>query len=94
MTDIGGSVEPGFEGVADAFRTNFEEHGEVGAATAVYVGGKKKAATCSGPTRRIASSSAGSESNGTAEACGISGPQFDVFASIPPIEVPKPCVPW
>ena len=33
MTDIGGSVEPGFEGVADAFRANFEEHGEVGAAT-------------------------------------------------------------
>ena len=41
MTDIGGSVEPGFEGVAAAFRANFEEHGEVGAATAVYVGGKK-----------------------------------------------------
>ena len=41
MTDIGGSVEPGFEGVADAFRANFEEHGEVGAATAIYVGGKK-----------------------------------------------------
>ena len=39
MTEIGGSVEPGFEGVADAFRANFEEHGEVGAATAVYVGG-------------------------------------------------------
>ena len=33
MTEIGGSVEPGFEGVADAFRANFEEHGEVGAAT-------------------------------------------------------------
>ena len=41
MTDIGGSVEPGFEGVADAFRANFEEHGEVGAATSVYVGGRK-----------------------------------------------------
>jgi CubicO group peptidase (beta-lactamase class C family) len=41
MTDIGGSVEPGFEGVADAFRANFEQHGEVGAATAVYVGGHK-----------------------------------------------------
>jgi CubicO group peptidase (beta-lactamase class C family) len=41
MTDIAGSVEPGFEGVADAFRANFEEHGEVGAATAVYVGGRK-----------------------------------------------------
>jgi CubicO group peptidase (beta-lactamase class C family) len=41
MTDIGGAVEPGFEGVADAFRANFEEHGEVGAATSVYVGGRK-----------------------------------------------------
>ena len=41
MTDIGGVVEPGFEGVADAFRANFEQHGEVGAATSVYVGGKK-----------------------------------------------------
>jgi CubicO group peptidase (beta-lactamase class C family) len=41
MTEIGGSVEPGFEGVADAFRANFERHGEVGAAAAVYVGGRK-----------------------------------------------------
>lgn len=41
MTDIGGAVEPGFEGVADAFRANFEQHGDVGAATAVYVDGRK-----------------------------------------------------
>ena len=41
MTEIGGAVQPGFEGVADAFRANFEQHGEVGAATAVYVGGQK-----------------------------------------------------
>lgn len=41
MTDIGGKVEPGFEGVADAFARNFAEHGEVGAATSVYVGGRK-----------------------------------------------------
>lgn len=41
MTEIGGVVEPGFEGVAEAFRANFEQHGEVGAATAVYVGGRK-----------------------------------------------------
>ena len=41
MTEIGGSVEAGFEGVADAFRQNFVDHGEVGAATSVYVGGKK-----------------------------------------------------
>jgi CubicO group peptidase (beta-lactamase class C family) len=41
VTEIGGSVEPGYEGVADAFRANFEGHGEVGAATAAYVGGRK-----------------------------------------------------
>ena len=41
MTEIAGTVEPGFEGVADAFARNFSEHGEVGAATAVYVGGRK-----------------------------------------------------
>ncbi len=41
MTEIGGTVEPGFEGVAEAFRANFEVHGEVGAGTAVYVGGRK-----------------------------------------------------
>ena len=41
MTEIGGSVEPGFEGVADAFRANFEEHGEVGAGTSMYVQGRK-----------------------------------------------------
>jgi CubicO group peptidase (beta-lactamase class C family) len=41
VTDIGGSVEPGFEPVLEAFRSNFEVHGDVGAATAVYVGGRK-----------------------------------------------------
>jgi CubicO group peptidase (beta-lactamase class C family) len=41
VVEIGGGVEPGFEGVADAFRSNFAEHGDVGAATAVYVEGKK-----------------------------------------------------
>ena len=41
MTDIGGSVEAGFEGVAAAFQQNFVDHGEVGAATSVYVGGHK-----------------------------------------------------
>ncbi len=41
MTEIGGSVEPGFEGVAEAFTRNFADHGDIGAATAVYVGGKK-----------------------------------------------------
>jgi len=41
VTEIGGVVEPGFEGVAEAFRANFDQLGEVGAATAVYVGGRK-----------------------------------------------------
>jgi CubicO group peptidase (beta-lactamase class C family) len=39
--DIGGEVDPGFEGVRDAFAQNFEEHGEVGAAYSLYVDGKK-----------------------------------------------------
>jgi CubicO group peptidase (beta-lactamase class C family) len=39
--DVGGLVEPGFEGVRDAFATNFAEHGEVGAGYALYVDGKK-----------------------------------------------------
>ncbi len=41
MTEIGGAVEPGFEGVAEAFAGNFAEHGEVGAACSVYVAGRK-----------------------------------------------------
>jgi len=41
MTEIGGGVEPGFEAVAEAFARNFVDHGEIGAATAVYVGGRK-----------------------------------------------------
>ncbi len=39
-TEIHGDVEPGFEGVAEAFRTNFEEHGDVGAAVCVYHRGR------------------------------------------------------
>ncbi|HMK11194.1 MAG TPA: serine hydrolase domain-containing protein [Acidimicrobiales bacterium] len=46
MTDlaaptIGGTVEPGFESVRDAFIRNFTEHGELGAGVAVHVDGKK-----------------------------------------------------
>jgi len=41
VSDIGGAVEPGFEGVERAFAGNFAEHGEVGAACAVYVEGRK-----------------------------------------------------
>jgi CubicO group peptidase (beta-lactamase class C family) len=37
---IDGLVEPGFGGVADALRTNFERRGEVGAACCVYVDGR------------------------------------------------------
>jgi CubicO group peptidase (beta-lactamase class C family) len=36
-----GYVEPGFEGVREAFDDNFVQHGEVGAAVAVYVEGRK-----------------------------------------------------
>lgn len=35
-----GHVEPGFEGVRDAFEANFADHGEVGASVAVYVDGR------------------------------------------------------
>jgi CubicO group peptidase (beta-lactamase class C family) len=35
-----GTVAPGFEGVADAFLTNFAEHGDVGAACCVHVDGE------------------------------------------------------
>jgi CubicO group peptidase (beta-lactamase class C family) len=36
MVDIGGWVEPGWEQVADAFRSNFDAGKELGAAVAVY----------------------------------------------------------
>ncbi|MGW4715585.1 serine hydrolase domain-containing protein [Nocardia sp. NPDC004260] len=35
---VHGDVAPGFGPVADAFRRNFERHGEIGAAVAVYAG--------------------------------------------------------
>lgn len=35
---VHGDVAPGFEPVADAFRRNFERHGEIGAAVAVFAG--------------------------------------------------------
>jgi CubicO group peptidase (beta-lactamase class C family) len=37
---VGGSVEPGWEAVADAFAANFAERGEVGAAVCVYQHGR------------------------------------------------------
>ena len=39
--EVGGFVEPGFEGVRDAFANNFVEHGEQGASYAFYVEGTK-----------------------------------------------------
>lgn len=39
--EIGGHVAPGYEVVRDAFVANFEEHGDVGAGYALYVGGTK-----------------------------------------------------
>lgn len=40
MTEVQGSVASGFEGVRDAFERNFDEHGDIGAGVAVYVGGE------------------------------------------------------
>jgi CubicO group peptidase (beta-lactamase class C family) len=39
MAEVGGTVSPGFERVADAFAANFEEQGDVGAAVCVYIDG-------------------------------------------------------
>src|SRR5581483_4797025 len=39
--NVDGMVEPGFEGVRDAFVRNFEEHGEVGAGYSLHVEGHK-----------------------------------------------------
>jgi CubicO group peptidase (beta-lactamase class C family) len=41
MAQVEGHVEAGFEAVRDAFVRNFEEHGDVGAACAVHVEGRK-----------------------------------------------------
>jgi CubicO group peptidase (beta-lactamase class C family) len=40
MVDVGGFAEPGWEKVADAFRANFDDGKEHGAAVAVYAGGR------------------------------------------------------
>ena len=40
MTDIGGFAKPGFEAAEEAFRANFDVHGEVGAAFCLYVRGE------------------------------------------------------
>ena len=40
MTEIHGTVAPGFEGVRDAFAANWEQHGDVGASVCATVGGE------------------------------------------------------
>src|SRR6267378_4094652 len=41
QAQLGGSVETGFEPVQEAFASNFEQHGEIGAACCVYLHGKR-----------------------------------------------------
>lgn len=57
MADIKGTVADGFGKVADAFGANFEQHGELGAAFALYVDGECKVDIWSG----IADKSTGRE---------------------------------
>jgi CubicO group peptidase (beta-lactamase class C family) len=40
VSEVSGKVEAGFEGVEEAFRANFDVHGEVGAAFCLYVDGR------------------------------------------------------
>src|SRR3977135_3482526 len=47
---LGGSVETGLEPVQEAFASNFEHHGEVGAACCVYLHGKRVADLWGGTT--------------------------------------------
>lgn len=42
MTQINGTADEGFGKVADAFAANFDEHGDLGAAFALYVDGQPK----------------------------------------------------
>jgi len=48
MTEVTGRVEPGFEGVRDAFEANFERGLEVGAGLCVHVDGRKVVDLCGG----------------------------------------------
>src|SRR5688500_14129086 len=41
MADVHGEAAPGFEGVRKAFETNFDDHGDIGAAFALHVRGEK-----------------------------------------------------
>src|SRR5258706_2153735 len=49
QAQLGGSVETGFEPVQEAFASNFEQHGEVGAACCVYLHGKRVVDLGAGP---------------------------------------------
>jgi CubicO group peptidase (beta-lactamase class C family) len=48
LTEVTGSVSPGFEGVRDAFEANFAGGLEVGAGLCVHVGGRKVVDLCGG----------------------------------------------
>jgi CubicO group peptidase (beta-lactamase class C family) len=48
MTEVTGSVSPGFEGVRDAFEANFARGLEVGAGLCVHVDGRKVVDLCGG----------------------------------------------
>ncbi len=61
MTEVTGLVEPGFEGVRDAFATNFERGLEVGAALCVHVGGHKVVDLCGGAFDEVGTAPYGSE---------------------------------
>jgi CubicO group peptidase (beta-lactamase class C family) len=50
VTEVGGTVADGYEGVREAFARNFAEHGEVGATFAAYVDGEQVVDLCGGTT--------------------------------------------
>ncbi len=52
MAEIKGTVADGFGKVADAFGANFDEHGELGAAFALYVDGECKVDIWGGDRRQ------------------------------------------
>jgi CubicO group peptidase (beta-lactamase class C family) len=52
VVEIRGFVAPGYEPVADAFRANFRDRGDAGAACAVYVGGSPVVDIWAGTTHR------------------------------------------
>ena len=61
---------------------------------APITGSMKKAATLSAPRRSIVCSRSSAESWATGAVSDSSSPKPSRLGSMPPIEVPKPCVPW